>query len=113
MRRRTVGVRLAGTWCALLLFLALFGHSSRWWLYFLTAALLVLTIGTLFFALARGPSRGLSRTRLWLSTLGALSFLLIVAMEQRQARPVALASFVGGVLVCMLFFLGWLGLRRR
>ena len=56
MRRRTVGVRLAGTWCALLLFLALFGHSSRWWLYFLTAALLVLTIGTLFFALARGPS---------------------------------------------------------
>jgi len=105
--------RLAGTRCALLLFLALFGHDSRWWLSFLTYALLALTAGTLVFEFAQGPSRGLSRTRLGLSTLGALSFLLIVAVEQRQARPVPLAAFVGGVLVCALFFLGWLGLQRR
>jgi len=88
-------------------------HSSHWWLYFLTYALLVLTAGTLIFELAQGLSRGLSRTRLGLSTFGALCFLLIVTMEQPQARPVALPSFVSGVSVCALFFIGWLGLQRR
>ncbi len=39
-------------------------HSSRWWLYFLTHALLVLTAGTLAFELAQGPSRGVFRIRL-------------------------------------------------
>ncbi len=93
--------------------LSLLRQSSRWWLYFLTYTLLVLTAGTLTFELAQGPSRGLSRTRLRLSTFGALFFLLIVVMEQRQARPVALASFVSGVTVCALFFIGWFGLQRR
>lgn len=88
-------------------------HSSAWWLYLLTYALLAVTASSVLFEISQGLSRGLSRLRLWLAGSGAALFCVLVVLTQRLIRPMLLAAFVSGVLVCALFFLGWIGVQHR
>ena len=88
-------------------------HPSGWWLYLLTYALLAVTVISVLFETSQGLSRGLSRLRLWLAGSGAALFCVLIVLTQRLVRPMLLAGFVSGVLVCTLFFLGWIGMQRR
>ncbi len=88
-------------------------HPSAWWLYLLTYALLAVTVISVLFETSQGLSRGLSRLRLWFAGSGAVLFCVLVVLTQRLLRPLLLASFVSGMLVCALFFLGWIGMQRR
>ncbi len=88
-------------------------HSTAWWLYLLTYALLAVTVSSVLFETSQGLSRGLSRLRVWLAGSGAVLFCVLVVLTQRLVRPMLLAGFVSGVLVCTLFFLGWTGVQRR
>ncbi len=88
-------------------------HPTAWWLYLLTYALLAATVISVLFETSQGLSRGLSRLRLWLAGSGAALFCVLVVLTQRLVRPMLLAGFVSGVLVCTLFFLGWTGVQRR
>ncbi len=88
-------------------------HPSSWWLYLLTYALLAVTVSSVVVETSQGLSRGLSRLRLWLAGSGVVLFCVLVVLTQRLIRPMLLAGFVSGVLVCALFFLGWIGMQRR
>jgi len=88
-------------------------HPTAWWLYLLTYALLAATVISVLFETSQGLSRGLSRLRLWLAAIGVVLFCVLVVLTQRLVRPMLLAGFVSGVLVCTLFFLGWTGVQRR
>ncbi len=90
-----------------------FRHSSRWWLYFLTYALLAAIVGSIVFEATQGVSRPLSRVRLWLGLIGIALFFTIVVMQPSATNPASLASFASGAFVCTLLFFGWLGLQRR
>ncbi len=88
-------------------------HPSAWWLYLLTYALLAVTAISVVVETSQGLNRGLSRLRLWLAGTGAALFCVLIVLTQRLVRPMLLAAFVSGVLVCALFFLGWIGVQRR
>jgi hypothetical protein len=75
--------------------------------------LLAVTVISVVVETSQGLRRGLSRLRLWLAGSGAALFCVLVVRTQRLLRPMILAGFVSGVLVCALFFLGWIGVQRR
>jgi len=75
--------------------------------------LLAVTVISVVFETSQGLSRELSRLRLWLAGSGVALFCVLVVLTQRLVRPMILASFVSGILVCTFFFLGWIGVQRR
>jgi len=108
---KSLSIKGSAPWLALAV--PLLHHTSRWWLYLLTVALLAALVGTVAFEAAQGTSRRLSRVRLWLGGLGAVAFFVLFVLQAPSVRPASFASFASGVFACTLLFFGWLGLRRR